>query len=433
MPRQKSTHVDDPAAVGRRLKAARERAQLSQRQLAFPGCSPAYISRIESGDRIPSLQLLRTLGRRLGVSEDFLATGAELHAVDAELLEAEIALRLDNLDEAQSLYEGALARIADDPLRSRALRGLGELAYRRGDAREAIDRLEDAISVPGALEQDPSAAETLGRAYATAGELESAIGVFEKGLKLADEGGDTFEIIRFSVLLAYALMDTGNLGRAEELLGRALGIGRDSTNPTIRMQLYWSQSKLHIERNDPETAARYARRALELLHLTEDTHRTARAYQLLAHIEIDRGNAEQALELLEEGWPLLERMGNPLERAHFRIEEARALAKLGRAEEAGALAMELTGQLGEALPEDAGRAYSLLGDIFADLGDGARAQELYELAIELLERRNGTRYVVEVYTKLADLLEAQGQKEAAFDLMKKALGAQRTLADAGRS
>ena len=82
MPRQKSTHVDDPRAVGARLRAARERSGLSQRQLSFPGCSPAYISRIESGDRIPSLQLLRELGRRLGVSEDWLATGTEESGTD---------------------------------------------------------------------------------------------------------------------------------------------------------------------------------------------------------------------------------------------------------------------------------------------------------------------------------------------------------------
>ena len=71
MTRQKSTHVDHPVAAGRRLKEARERAGLSQRRLAFPGCSAAYISRIESGDRIASLQVLRELARRLDVSEDY--------------------------------------------------------------------------------------------------------------------------------------------------------------------------------------------------------------------------------------------------------------------------------------------------------------------------------------------------------------------------
>src|SRR5215203_7412446 len=95
MPRQKSTHVDNPAAVGGRLKLAREKAGLSQRQLSFPGCSPAYISRIESGDRIPSLQLLREMGRRLSVSEDYLATGTERGDDPAGLIEAELALRLD--------------------------------------------------------------------------------------------------------------------------------------------------------------------------------------------------------------------------------------------------------------------------------------------------------------------------------------------------
>lgn len=432
MPRQKSTHVDDPAAVGQRLKAARERASLSQRQLSFPGCSPAYISRIESGDRIPSLQLLRELGRRLGVSEDYLATGRELRSARDELLEAEVALRMDDLELAEGLYREALAA-GDEGPRAPALAGLGELAFRKGDPRGAIDLLEEAIALDGSLECQPSPAETLGRAYANVGELESAIAIFERCLDRAERAQDAFEIVRFGVLLAYAFMDSGNLSRAEELLGRALAIGRDSTNPTIRMQLYWSQSKLHGERNDLDTAADYARRALEVLRITEDTHRTARAYQLLAHIEIDRGRPDEALELLREGWPVLERTGNPLERAHFRIEEARALAHLGRGEEAAALAMELTGHLGDALPEDAGRAYAVLGDIFADLGDSARAQELYELAAELLEKHNPTRYVVEVYTKLADLLEAQGQKEAAFELMKRALGAQRALADAGRS
>ena len=55
------SHVDDAAAVGRRLKEARLAAGLSQRQLSFPGCSAAYISRLEAGDRVPSLQLLRAL------------------------------------------------------------------------------------------------------------------------------------------------------------------------------------------------------------------------------------------------------------------------------------------------------------------------------------------------------------------------------------
>src|SRR5438477_512092 len=103
MPRQKSTHVDSPEAVGVRLRQARERAGVSQRQLAFPGCSPAYISRVESGQRIPSLQLLRELGRRLGVSADYLATGEEKSDWDG-LAEAEIALRMEDVEVAEHTF-----------------------------------------------------------------------------------------------------------------------------------------------------------------------------------------------------------------------------------------------------------------------------------------------------------------------------------------
>ena len=55
MPRTAGQHVDNPAAVGTRLRLARERLGLSQRELSFDGCSYAYISRIESGQRTPSM------------------------------------------------------------------------------------------------------------------------------------------------------------------------------------------------------------------------------------------------------------------------------------------------------------------------------------------------------------------------------------------
>ncbi len=75
MPRRPSTHVDDPVAVGRRLRKAREAAGVTQRDLSFEGCTAAYISRIEAGARVPSLQILHEFARRLGVRPEYLATG----------------------------------------------------------------------------------------------------------------------------------------------------------------------------------------------------------------------------------------------------------------------------------------------------------------------------------------------------------------------
>jgi len=431
MPRQKSTHVDSPQAVGERLRAARVRAGLSQRQLAFPGCSPAYISRIESGDRIPSLQLLRELGKRLGVTEDFLATGDEgFGDRGGAILEAEVILRLGDLREAERLYGAALESARDNVSRAEATAGLGQVAFRNGDPRTAVRRFEEALALYGGDEtRHPDLADSLGRAYAMVGELESAIAVFERCREEAKKRQDNFLELQFSVLLAHALIDAGNLGRADELLGQAIIAGKDSQSPSVRAQLYWSQSRLHEQKNDPETAAQYARRALELLLLTEDTYRTARAHQLLAYIELSRGNAEHALELLEEGWPLLEQSGNKVERAQYRLEEARALAKLGRSEEAAALAMQISGLISDAAPEDAARGYAVLGSVYEELGESDRAREVYELAAELLEGRNPNRYLIDIYSKLADLAEAEGRKEEAYEYMKKAVGQQRAVAE----
>ena len=60
--RPRTPHYDDPVAVGQRLHAAREAAGISQRELAFPGCSAAYISRIGSWENLvvvpPSVRAL---------------------------------------------------------------------------------------------------------------------------------------------------------------------------------------------------------------------------------------------------------------------------------------------------------------------------------------------------------------------------------------
>ncbi len=88
--RPRTPHYDDPVAVGQRLHAAREAAGISQRELAFPGCSAAYISRIERGERIPSLQVMRELARRIGISEAALAFGHE--RLDAAVSDAVTAV-----------------------------------------------------------------------------------------------------------------------------------------------------------------------------------------------------------------------------------------------------------------------------------------------------------------------------------------------------
>ena len=111
--RDRIPHYDDPVAVGRRLQDAREVAELSQRELAFPGCSAAYISRIEQGERVPSLQVMRELARRVGITVDVLAYGEER-------MHPDVARRLREVEEAEAA--------GDRTVRAHAYAALGRTA-----------------------------------------------------------------------------------------------------------------------------------------------------------------------------------------------------------------------------------------------------------------------------------------------------------------
>jgi tetratricopeptide (TPR) repeat protein len=422
------SHVDDAVAAGRRLKEARIAAGLSQRQLAFPGCSAAYISRLEAGQRVASLQLLRKIAAKLSADEEYLATGvARERPRPVELVEADVALRLDDLDTARDLYERALQTSADPRAKAEALGGLGRLALRQGDPAQAVDAIEEALAMSSSLgSTSPGLVETLGKAYAAKGELESAIAVFERGAAEAATAGDSLGQIRCEVWLANALIDSGNFGRAEEVLGGALAQSRDTLDPAQRARLYWSQSRLHTLKGDQDAAARFARKTLALLELGEDAYNTARAHQLLAFIAVERGRGEEALDHITRGLTMLGDDVSPVEIAKFRIEEARALVLLGRSEEAAATAMAAQGLLADAEPDDAGRAYTVLGDVYRQIGDTAHAREIWELAAELLEHEPNP-YIGDVYERLGTLLEEEGRTAEALQMLKRAYGARQRI------
>jgi tetratricopeptide (TPR) repeat protein len=422
MPRSLTTHIDSPRELGARLKAARERAGLSQRGLSFPGCTAAYISRLEAGARVPSLQMVNELALRLEVTGQWLATGVDAAVLEpAELLDAEVALRLGEVDEAERLFRAHLD--VDDPSRAAALAGLGQIAFRAGRLAEAIERFEQAFELRGRRALvDPAAVDSLGRAYGTAGPLESAIALFEAALEEAGAAGATVEQLRFAVLLANALIDNGTIGLAESALANVIRIADEVSDPIASARLFWTQSRLHTVRHEPQLASRYARRALEILERTENDAYVGMAYHLLAVAEIESGNGESALELLDRGRGLFGQDLGEKDEAKFSIEEARALVALGRNGDAARAAARALGVIDAISPGDRGRAYVALGDVFFGAGELDRAEMLFGQGLDLLIE-NGKSYALEAGRRLADLLEEKGDTAAALAALKRAAAA----------
>ncbi len=422
VPRSLTTHIDSPRAVGLRLREARGRAGLSQRQLAFPGCTAAYISRIEAGARVPSLQMINQLALRLEVSGSWLATGIEEAAADEhDLVGAEVALRLGDVEEAEHQFRAHLK--PGDPARPAALAGLGRIAFRADRFDEAIALLEQAFEANQRRTlADPGAVDALGRAYALSGGLPEAIALYERAVADASGADAPVEELRFSVLLANALIDSTDFSRAEQVLAKVIRDAQSSGDPVAAARIYWSQSRLHAARHEPELASRYARRALAILERTENDAYVAMAHHLLANAEIQAGNAEEALRLLAEGRERFGRELSPHEDAKFTLDEARALVAAGRPRDAvrvAARALELLDVLG---PGDRGRAYVALADVFAAAGDDARPKMLLGQALDLLVA-HGPSVALEAARPLAEILESEGDTSGALAVMKRAAAA----------
>ena len=421
MPRRPSNHVDHPAAVGRRQRQAREAAGLTQRDLSFEGCTAAYVSRIEAGARVPSLQILHQFAKRLGVTPEYLATGrAGADDVSSELLEAEVALRLGYEERAAELYETARDDADSPAAQARVQLGLGRLALRRGEIADGIELLQKAVLSGDLSPGDASsAANALGRAYVMQSRYDEAFSIFERFLTEARSRADHFDEVRFSVLLANAYIDHGDFGRAYATLGEVLDVARQTVDPLLRASLYWSQSRAHLSQGESDRAAEYAHLALGTLRASEQTLEAARVLQLLAFIENDRGNPTAALELVDEGEPIVAASGHAADAAMFAVERARALSALGETDEAAALLLGIVPQLNSAAPKDAARAYSAVADIFRRQGDNARALELYELAVE--QAPTADRHVVAALTAMAEIHEERGNGDLALELLKRAL------------
>jgi tetratricopeptide (TPR) repeat protein len=423
MPRRPSTHVDDPVAVGERLRQARETAGLTQRQLSFDGCTAAYVSRIEAGARVPSLQIVHEFAKRLGVRPEYLATGS-LGAEDlsSELLEAEVALRIGNEERAAELYEAALATADSSAALAQTQLGLGRLALRRSDISDGIALLEQALDSGALGAGDASAAaNALGRSYVSQNRYDEAFALFERFLEEARSRGDQFDEIRFALLLANTYIDHGDYARAHATLGEVLDLARRTIDPTLRASLYWSQSRVYLSQGEPDRAAEYAQLAIATLRAAEQTLEAARALLLLAFIENDRGNPEAALALVEEGEPMVAAAGKATDAAMFAVERARALSALGEGQEAVELLLGIVPRLNAAAPKDAARAYSAVADIFRKQGDLPRALELYELAVE--QAPTPSRHVAAALKAMAEIYEEQGETQKALELLKQALAA----------
>jgi transcriptional regulator with XRE-family HTH domain len=416
--------------VGQRLKRLRLARGLSQRELASPGVSYAYISRIEAGTRQPSVKALRRLAVKLGVSPEYLETGSDLDPAEARelrLADAELALRL----EQSAVSENTVREVLEDALTAgdavnaaRARIALGFAAYARGDYAEAAVRLEAAIAVerPSAVDRIDVYAD-LGYAYALMGAPDRAVALYESCLQEVEERApsNTAALVRYATLLSYALSDSGDLGRAEEVLRDALDRAREQDDdPYMRVRLYWSLARLSEMEGKSSAALHYIRRAIALLEATEDTLYLGRAHLLVAWVMTSHGNPETALRHLDEAEALFGPHPSLEDAAGLRVERARAAAAVGDGATAVDLARQAIELLGSAHPAELGTAFWALGEGLTIQKEWDAATEAFRRAVDLLSEHNRWREATQACQAWGKMLRAAGREVQALDVLERA-------------
>ena len=421
-----------PAAgetIGQRLKRLRLERGLSQRELAAPGVSYAYISRIEAGTRQPSVKALRRLAAKLGVTADYLETGSDLDedgVRELRLMDLELAVRLGEPDRAeQELAELAqeAAEAGDHLALKRAHVALATLAHERGEYARAVALLERAIADEPF---DPASSidiyGELARAYSASGNPHAAVELLQRCLDEVAGTDDVALEARYATYLSYALSDIGELARAEDVVRRAIERARDIEDPYMRVRLYWSMARLAQMEGRPTVALSNVRRAIALLQATEDTVHLARAHQLAASISLTRDDWETAQGHLDQAEQLLGQSPAVEDAIELKTRRARIETLKGNAELAIQLAREALDLIGADNTLDEGIAFASLADALALAQDHEAADGAYRRAVALLEDVGRWRDATNACRGWARMLRQMGREDQALDVLDRAAG-----------
>jgi transcriptional regulator with XRE-family HTH domain len=411
--------------IGQRVRRLRLARGLAQKDLAGPGVSYAYVSRIEGGTRRPSDRALRHIAGRLGVDVELLEFGRMIPVAKERALtlaDAELELRINNdLDRAEGILRRLLAEEAPDGLEARIRSALASIAARRARYPEAIEQLERVIASGAAIpETQPDAFETLARSYLATGAPQVAVSLLEECIEAVDVDDRYAPLqVRYRRFLAGAFTSFGRLDRAAAVLDEAMHKAEALGGLSDQVGVHWERARLLWTRGDGDAALEAITYARALADLREDTLESARASVFAAQISNYSGRYEEARSHLDRARGLL-RFGEAApDRGLLLAEEAKVQARLGDPRLALQLARDAHALLAEHVRHAPNAAHAL-AVAHAALGDIDAADADFDRAVSALAEREQWREAIYIAREWADELRAADRYERAYAVLAQA-------------
>ncbi|TDU74375.1 tetratricopeptide repeat protein [Streptomyces sp. KS 21] len=424
--------MDEPAEIGRRVQRMRAELGLTQRALAEPSYTSAYISTLESGKVRPSETALRFLAGRLGTSYEELATGRPAHLateVRLALTDAQRTLATGDAAEAAVHYRRILAdaeRLGLDAERAEALLGLGDCAIESGELPQAIGHFEAAERLLADEPLPRRARPIRGRAVAhlLAGELRYACYLLESAIDELSASGlaDPEALVLLYAAVIGPYIDMGAHARAAHAAELALALAPEVTDPALVAGMHRQVARTFLTAGRPADADASLAKAQAIYRQLQLRTDLAHCHWMRGYVQAQNGDLVAAEAELRTARDMLSARRAALFTAQVEVELADVLRRLGRCEEAAGLLSALL-ELGDSHGAvHAGGAHRLLGLMAEERGETDSAEEHYVQALTLLERSGASGDLADLCRLLGDLLRRTGRIEAALDAYRTGLG-----------
>lgn len=423
----------DPHELGRRLRSIRVARGLTQGEVVGDAMSVAYLSRLETGARRPTVKALTALASRLDVTIDALLEtdpGQDPEEVRLALDYAELALESGEPAEAAEHLDAALGKL-DEVAAGAGLRERAKLLHARsleasGLEDDAIIELEallanDALSGVSRIK----AGIALSRIHRETGDLGRAITCGEEVLSQLSAAGleASDEAVQLSVTVAAAYFERGDTAHAVRLCSKAISQAETLDSPRARASAYWNASVMQANRGDIAAAVPLAERALALLSEGQDARNLARLRTEVGRLqlELDPPAVDEARENLTQAVSEMEwSSASPTDRAWTLLGLARAAYLSGELEQARELIGEVETTSSGHAPLAEAEALTLAGRTCAAEGRMDAAADYYQQAVLRLSAIGADKAAAQSWFDLAALLESVDLAEAARDAYRRA-------------
>jgi tetratricopeptide (TPR) repeat protein len=410
-------------AIGPRLRAARQKAGLTQRQLAGDRYTGAYISALEGGLVRPSWAALTYLSGRLGLPVHELVReprpGWDRLAADLHLASGEWQKAVDAYTQLLDDDSGA-----DAPL---LRRGRAEALCRLNRPREA---LPDAAAAYEALTQAGQQADAayagywLSYAHYQLDNTAEATALLRQILAEVRAGLAVQADFKLRLLVALAANESwdGHHDRALALLeeGRALS---DVMDDRRRAAFLFSLALGYAQTGDHEAALRAGTTALPLFDAADSDSEATSLRNSLALTYLKMGNLARATELATDARERSTRQSDRKLLAYVAETEAQIALAAGdhaAVRERVAEALEIARATQTTHAESA--ALVTLARSQRQRGELADAETTYHQVVDLLRTSGPRPRLAEALREWADLYVSQDRHAEAVDLLQEALG-----------